>query len=122
MLKFKASSINRIARHTRLRKRIVGVPERPRLAIFRSNKNIFAQIIDDSKGNTLVAVNTLQADIKALIIGKTKKEQAEIVGSQIAEKAKAAGIVKVVYDRGGYVYHGRIQALADGARKAGLEF
>lgn len=122
MLKFKSSSVSRIARHKRLRKNIAGVAERPRLAVFRSNKNIFAQIIDDSKGHTLVAVNSLQAEVKDLIAGKNKKEQAEIIGAQLGEKAKAAGICKVVFDRGGYLYHGRVKALAEGARKAGLEF
>lgn len=108
----------RIKRHHRLRNRIVGTPERPRLSVFRSSANVYAQIIDDTHGNTLVAASTLE---DATSTG-TKSEQARRVGEVVAERARAAGIGKVVFDRGGFLYHGRVKALAEGARANGLEF
>ena len=112
-------------RHTRVRKRVQGTPERPRLNVYRSTNNIYAQIIDDLAGKTLVAASSLDATLKG---GKSDKstggnvEAAKTVGTLVAERAKAAGVTKVVFDRGGYLYHGRIQALADAARENGLDF
>ncbi len=109
----------RLHRHVRVRGKISGTPERPRLNVFRSNANIYAQIIDDVNGVTLVAANTLEKEFE----GATGNcEAAKKVGAALAERAKAKGIEKVVFDRGGYVYHGRVAALAEGAREAGLEF
>ena len=109
----------RIRRHRRVRKRVRGTPERPRLAVFRSNKHISAQVIDDRAGRTLAAASTLEA---ALREGSSNKEAAAAVGRRVAERAKAAGVERVVFDRGGFLYHGRVAALADAAREAGLEF
>jgi len=110
----------RVRRHLRIRKRVSGTPQRPRLAVFRSLSHIYAQVIDDAAGSTLAAASTLDASLKGAE-GK-KAELANKVGALIGERAKAAGITKVVFDRGGYQYHGRIKALADGARAAGLDF
>jgi large subunit ribosomal protein L18 len=104
---------------TRVRKSVHGTPERPRLSVFRSNTGMYAQIIDDEAGRTLVSASSLK-DKKAAGIPKT--EQAKLVGQAIAAKAKEAGIEKVVFDRNGYLYHGRVKALADAAREAGLNF
>ena len=112
----------RVARHYRQRRDIVGTPERPRLNVYRSTTHIYAQVIDDTTGNTLVAASTLDAEIKGKLEGKSKVEQAALVGELIGSRAKAKGVSKVVYDRGGYLYTGRVAALADGARKAGLDF
>lgn len=112
----------RIRRHLRVRKRVAGSTERPRLSIFRSNIHIYAQVIDDAAGRTLAAASSKDASLAAAIAGKAKIERAKAVGQLIAERAKAAGIDKVVFDRGGFKYHGRIQALADAAREAGLNF
>ena len=109
----------RLKRHVRVRGKISGTPECPRLNVFRSNANIYAQIIDDVNGVTLVAANTLEKDFE----GATgNAEAAKKVGAVLAERAKAKGIEQVVFDRGGYVYHGRVAALAEGAREAGLKF
>jgi len=110
----------RIRRHSRIRKKVRGDAGRPRLAVFRSNKHIVAQVIDDRAGTTLVAASTHEADLRGAATGN--KDAAAKVGKLVAERAKAAGIDKVVFDRGGYVYHGRIAAVADAAREAGLEF
>jgi large subunit ribosomal protein L18 len=111
----------RLRRHRRVRKKVRGSEERPRLAVFRSNKHIAAQVIDDRTGRTLAAASTIEADIKSA--GSTgNKEAAAAVGKLVAERAKAAGVSKVVFDRGGFIYHGRIAAVADAAREAGLEF
>ncbi len=107
-------------RHRRLRNYLKGTAETPRLCVYRSLENIYAQVIDDVAGKTIVAANTQQADIAAAVKGKTKVEAAGIVGEAVAKKALAAGITEVVFDRGGYLYTGRVAALADGARKAGL--
>ena len=112
----------RLKRHARIRNKISGTAERPRLSVYRSTKNITLQIIDDVKGNTLVACSTLDKDIAAKIKGKTKVEAAKIAGAAIAGKALAAGITEVIFDRGGYLYTGRVQSVADGAREAGLKF
>ena len=109
----------RLKRHVRVRGKISGTPECPRLNVFRSNANIYAQIIDDVNGVTLVSANTLEKDFE----GATGNvEAAKKVGAALAERAKAKGIEQVVFDRGGYIYHGRVAALAEGAREAGLEF
>ena len=109
----------RAARHQRVRGKISGTPERPRLNVFRSNANMYAQIIDDVNGVTLAAASTLEKDFE----GATgNKEAARKVGQMVAERAKAKGIEEVVFDRGGYVYHGRVAELAEGAREAGLKF
>lgn len=108
----------RIARHDRLRKRVSGSSERPRLAVYRSLKHISAQIIDDSKGVTLASASSLEKELKA----SGNVDGAKLVGAAIAQRAKSQGISKVVFDRGGFRYHGRVAGLAEGARDAGLEF
>ncbi|NTU78273.1 MAG: 50S ribosomal protein L18 [Chloroflexales bacterium] len=112
----------RVRRHFRLRKRVSGSVERPRLNIFRSNVHIYAQVIDDVKGNTLAAASTNEKGWSAEDDAKTKTEQAAIVGRLVAERALAAGVSKVVFDRGGFKNHGRVTALAEAAREAGLNF
>ena len=109
----------RIKRHKRVRGKVAGTPERPRLNVFRSTSNIYAQIIDDVNGNTLVAASSVEKDFEGL---GSNKEAARKVGKTVAERAKAKGIDMVVFDRGGYLYHGRVQELAEGAREGGLEF
>ncbi len=112
----------RIRRHERVRKHIQGSPERPRLAVFRSLSEIYAQVIDDQAGATLVSASTIDNALRAEMDGKTKTEQARLVGEAVAERAKEKGVTQVVFDRGGFQYIGRVKALADGARKGGLEF
>lgn len=109
-------------RHYRLRNHISGTAERPRLAVFRSNMHIYAQIIDDTVGNTIVSASTLEADVKAKVEKTNDVEAAKVVGETVAKKALEKGITTVVFDRGGFIYHGKIQALADAAREAGLQF
>ena len=109
-------------RHIRVRKHISGTPERPRLNVFRSLSNIYAQVIDDTTGNTLVSASSLDSAIKDKIANGGNIEAAKEVGKLVAEKALAAGITTVVFDRGGYLYHGRVAELAAGAREGGLEF
>ena len=109
-------------KHRRMRGHISGTAARPRLAVFRSNKHMYAQIIDDTKGVTLVFASTLQADVKDGLEYTDTVEAAAKVGKVIAERALSAGIKEVVFDRGGFIYHGKIQALADAAREAGLDF
>ena len=111
----------RIKRHYRIRNKVNGTAQQPRLAVFRSNKHIYAQIIDDVAGNT-VAASTLEADIASKVEHTSTVEAAKAVGEAIAKKAMDKGITEVVFDRGGYIYHGKIQALADAAREAGLQF
>ena len=113
---------NRLARHARVRKKISGTSERPRLDVYRSNSHIYAQVIDDTKGCTLTSASTLESEVASQIADKTKTEAAQIVGKLVAERAQAKGIKEVVFDRGGYLYTGRVQALAEAAREAGLEF
>lgn len=112
----------RARRQRRIRGRLSGSPERPRLNVFRSEVNIYAQVIDDVAGVTLVSASTIDKEIAPQVAGKTKVESAKIVGQVLAERAKAAGVNTVVFDRGGYRYHGRVAALAAGAREGGLEF
>lgn len=121
-IKWKTPRLRRIRRHLRIRKKVRGSPIRPRLAVFRSNQHIYAQIIDDTKGHTLVAASDLDKEIRTEAIGKRKTERAALVGRLLAQRAKAAGIEKVVFDRGGFAYHGRVKALADAAREGGLQF
>jgi large subunit ribosomal protein L18 len=109
----------RIRRHARVRKTVRGTVERPRLAVFRSNRHISAQVIDDRSGRTLAAASTHESDLRS---GSSNKDAAAKVGQLVAERAKAAGVDKVVFDRGGFLYHGRVAAVADAARSAGLEF
>jgi large subunit ribosomal protein L18 len=109
-------------RHLRVRKKISGTAERPRLNVFRSAKHMYAQVIDDVKGVTLVSASTLDKELKDQVQNGGNVEAAQKVGALIAQRAKAKGIDKVVFDRGGYLYHGRVQALAEAAREAGLEF
>ncbi len=109
-------------RRRRVRMKLSGTPERPRLNVFRSLDNIYAQVIDDVEGRTLASASSLDKDLRSEMSEKTKREQAELVGKTVAERAKAAGIEAVVFDRGGFLYHGRIKALADGAREGGLKF
>ena len=112
----------RARRHRRIRAKVAGTPERPRLNVFRSNAHIYAQVIDDVLGHTLAAASTLDAGLRPQLAENTKVEEAKLVGRLIAERSIAAGISQVVFDRGGYKYHGRIKALADAAREAGLKF
>lgn len=110
-------------RHLRVRAKVSGTSERPRLNVFRSNEHIYAQIIDDTVGHTLVAASTLEKEVRERFPEEHPKVvEARVVGQVIGERARAKGITRVVFDRGGYKYHGRVKALADGAREAGLEF
>lgn len=109
-------------RHLRVRKKIIGTPARPRLNVFRSANHIYAQIIDDASGHTLVSASTLDEGCKAEVGYGGNKAAAKVVGRLVAERAKIAGITTVVFDRGGFIYHGRVKELADAAREAGLEF
>lgn len=122
MLKKINRNEKRLKRHGRARQYINGTPERPRLNVFRSSNHIYAQIIDDTEGHTLVAASTLDKELKESLNGTHNKEAAKAVGELIAKKALEKGIEEVVFDRGGYIYHGRIKELADGARGAGLKF
>lgn len=122
MDKAKERHLARQRRHARVRRKIQGTPERPRLCVFRSLKHIYAQIIDDTQHHTLASASTLDADVRTTAEGKEKSSQAAVVGEVLAQRALAAGIEQVVFDRGGYRYHGRVKSLADAARKAGLEF
>jgi large subunit ribosomal protein L18 len=108
----------RLRRRRRVRARITGTAERPRLSVFRSNRGVFAQLIDDSQGHTLAAVNWIEPELRKL----TASDQAKKAGELLAERAKAAGVETCVFDRGGYQYHGRVKALAEGAREGGLVF
>ena len=125
-LRYKGKAKNawakRRIRHIRVRKKVHGTEVRPRLCVFRSLNHMTAQIIDDNKGHTILAASDMDTLIKNDCVGKTKKEVANMVGTLIAQKAKNAGINEVVFDRGGYAYHVRVQALADGAREQGLVF
>ena len=109
-------------RHIRVRAKVSGTAMRPRLCVFRSLSHIYAQVVDDSAGYTLVSASSLDAEIRDKITGKKKTESAELVGSLVAQRALDKGIKKIAFDRGGYQYHGRVKALAEAARKAGLDF
>lgn len=122
MARARTRSGRRLVRHTRVRRKVVGTAERPRLAVFRSLGHIYAQIIDDARGETLVAGSSLDGEIRAGRNGKSKTDVAKLVGGVVGKRASEAGITAVVFDRGGYKYHGRVKALADGAREGGLVF
>ncbi|WP_324717000.1 50S ribosomal protein L18 [Carboxydochorda subterranea] len=109
-------------RHFRVRKKVSGTPERPRLAVHRSLRHMYAQIIDDTKGHTLVFVSTLDPELRGRLKGTGNKEAARAVGLELARRAAEKGIQRVVFDRGGHLYHGRVAAVAEGAREGGLEF
>ncbi len=112
-----SKTLGRTRRHRRVRKKVIGTAERPRLAVFRSNRHIYAQVIDDVAGRTLASASTLQEGIDG-----APKDKAKAVGAALASKAKGAGVTKVAFDRGGFMYHGRVASLAEGAREGGLEF
>jgi large subunit ribosomal protein L18 len=112
----------RYRRHERIRRQLHGTSERPRLNVFRSLQHIYAQVIDDDLGNTLVSASTLDPELREQLDGMNKAQQAARVGLLVAQRATAQGLKQVVFDRGGYPYHGRVKALADGAREGGLEF
>ena len=122
MVSKKSRSEVRVNKHRKLHNRFSGTAERPRLAVFRSNNHMYAQIIDDTVGNTLVSASTLQKDVKAELEKTNNVEAAAYLGTVIAKKAIEKGITSVVFDRGGFIYHGKIKALADAAREAGLNF
>lgn len=122
MDKAKSKRLARQHRHARVRSHVSGTTERPRLCVFRSLRHVYAQVIDDLQGHTLVAASTLDAEVRPQLQGKDKTGQAAVVGKVLAERALAAGIKQVVFDRGGYLYHGRVEALAKAAREGGLEF
>lgn len=114
--------VARLRRHKRVRKHVVGTSQRPRLNVFRSLNHIYAQVIDDSVGHTLTSASTTDPELASQLQGLTKTEQARIVGEAVAKRVLDQGIERVVFDRGGYKYHGRVKALADAARRVGLEF
>ena len=121
-MKTKTPRLARIRRHERVRSKVEGTTERPRLSVFRSLNHIYAQVIDDVKGTTLVSASTVDSEVASSLEGKNKKSQAELVGQVVAKRAMEKGVEAVVFDRGGYKYLGRVQALADAARKVGLKF
>ena len=118
----KSRSAGRIRRHLRVRKSVFGTTERPRLSVFRSINEIYAQVINDLDGNTLISASSIDTELRTKMAGLKKSEQAKLVGKTVAERAKNKGIEAVVFDRGGFRYTGRVKALADGAREGGLEF
>ena len=118
----RASTAARVRRHARVRRRVRGTTARPRLAVYRSNTHIYCQVIDDDRQTTLISASDMEADLRATSSSNNKTEQAEQVGARIADRAKAAGITQIVFDRGGFRYHGRVKALADAARAGGLQF
>ena len=122
MLKKADKNANRLQRHKRVRRKITGTTQRPRLCVFRSSNNIYAQIIDDANRVTLTAASSLDAEVKGAVNHGGNKEAAKMVGEMIAKRAIEKGITEVVFDRGGYLYHGRDQVLAEAAREAGLKF
>lgn len=122
MAKIRNKKGRRVMRHVRVRRKIGGTSERPRLSVYRSLNHVYAQVIDDSQGVTLAAASSLEQAVKAQNADKRKTELAEIVGELIGQRAQQKGVSKVVFDRGGYKYHGRVKALADAARKGGLVF
>ena len=122
MAKIRTKKSRRVMRHVRVRRKVGGTSERPRLSVYRSLNHVYAQVIDDSQGVTLAAASSLEQAVKDRNADKRKTELAEIVGELIGQRAQQKGVSKVVFDRGGYKYHGRVKALADAARKGGLVF
>ena len=122
MGKIKTRTEARLRRHRRVRKNVLGTPGKPRLNVYRSLAEIYAQVIDDEAGRTLVSASSIDRELREQMEGKGKSDQARLVGKALADRARAKGISKVVFDRGGYRYIGRVKALADGAREGGLEF
>jgi large subunit ribosomal protein L18 len=122
MKKTKTPRAARVRRHARVRRRLHGTAEKPRLAVFRSLSHIYAQVIDDVSGRTIAAASDMEPALKGRLSGKKKAEVATIVGEVVAERAKDKGLTRVVFDRGGFPFHGRVKALADAARAGGLEF
>ena len=122
MLKKADKNANRLQRHKRVRRKITGTTQRPRLCVFRSSNNISAQIIDDANRVTLTAASSLDAEVKGAVNHGGNKEAAKMIGEAVAKRALDKGITEVVFDRGGYLYHGRVQVLAEAAREAGLKF
>ncbi len=122
MVKAKTARVMRIVRHKRVRQKVQGTTSRPRLALFRSLNNIYVQVIDDTAGHTIVAASSLDTEVKGNGAHTSKGEVSQKVGSLVAKRAREKGITRVVFDRGGYKYHGRVKALAEAARKEGLEF
>lgn len=118
----KSRAVARARRHVRVRRNLAGSVQRPRLNVFRSLSGIYAQVIDDQAGRTLVSASTVDKDLREQVKGLKRLEQAKLVGKTVAERAKSKGIESVVFDRGGYRYSGRVKALADGAREGGLQF
>lgn len=115
-------AVSRQRRHARVRAKVHGTTDRPRLNVYRSLEHIYAQVIDDTTGSTLASASTVDQDLRGDLVSLNKIDQAKAVGKAVAERAKAKGITKVVFDRGGYPYHGRVKALADSSREGGLEF
>lgn len=122
MSKAKQNLKRRLAAHARVRWSVSGTPERPRLAVFKSARHIYAQVIDDEAGHTLAQANSAEAELRKKVSDKGPKETARLIGEVVAERARERGIDKVVFDRGGYLYHGRVRELAEGARDKGLSF
>ena len=122
MGRIKTASAARIDRHRRLRQRVVGTTKRPRLCVFRSSRHMYAQVIDDARGHTVATASTLELALHEQVAGMAKTAIAHQVGKLVAKRAKAVGVIKVVFDRGGFQYHGRVKELANGARQEGLEF
>lgn len=122
MINVKDKNKERVSRHARVRKNLAGTTECPRLCVYRSLNGIYAQVIDDQKGNTIASCSTLEKSLEKELAGKSKTEQAKLVGETVAKRVLEKGVKAVVFDRGGYLYTGRVQALADAAREAGLEF
>jgi large subunit ribosomal protein L18 len=118
----KNRSIARIRRHARVRKNVLGTSERPRLNVFRSVTEIYAQVVDDQVGHTLVSASSVDVELRKKLKGLNKTEQAKLIGQAVADRAKSKGITTVIFDRGGFRYMGRVKALADGARENGLQF
>ncbi|NMA84600.1 MAG: 50S ribosomal protein L18 [Epulopiscium sp.] len=122
MIKKQSRTSVRVKKHQRMRHRITGTAAKPRMCVFKSGKHIYVQVIDDTKGHTLASASTLEADIKSKLKNTSNIEAATLVGEVIAQRAKEKGVNEIVFDRGGFIYHGKIKALADAAREAGLEF
>lgn len=122
MLKKVERNKKRVDRHNKIRNKIVGTPERPRLNVYRSSKHIYAQVINDEEGTTIASASTLDKDIVAKVAELNKTEAAKLIGVEVAKRALEKGVKSVVFDRGGYLYHGRVKTLADSARENGLDF